>query len=147
MKDNSLITKSEEAALRDAVEFSCDYWMVDPSMIFKKDRARRLVFARHSARYYLTFLHKDLSLSKIAQLTKCDHSSVLHSRDTFEDLTYSESDFAILKRRLIVRKDKKELEGITKTLFNEIQKVITTKLSLDAKTEAMIDLFKQYENR
>tara|TARA_R100001244_G_scaffold69812_2_gene56869 strand:- start:589 stop:1032 length:444 start_codon:yes stop_codon:yes gene_type:complete len=147
MRDTSTITDKEKLALRDAVEFSCDYWMVDPSMIFSKDRARRLVYARHSAKYYLTYLHKNLSLPKIAQLTECDHSSVIHSRDTFEDLTYSESDFAILKRRLVVRKDKNELEGITKTLFTEIQTIITTKLSIDAKTEAMIDLFKQYENR
>lgn len=147
MIETSPITRDEMLKLQDAIEFSCDYWMENPDNIFSKSRRRNLVYARHSVKYYLTFLHKELSLSKIAQLTECDHSSIIHSRDTFENLAYSDTDFAILKRRLVVRKDKKELEGITKTLFSEIQKIIVTTLSLDAKTEAMIDLFKQYENR
>lgn len=147
MIDTTPITKDEMLKLQDAIEFSCDYWLENPDVIFSKSRRRNLMNARHSVKYYLTFLHKELSLAKVAQLTECDHSSIIHSRDTFENLTYSDTNFAILKRRLVVRKDKKDLEGITKTLFSEIQKIIETSLTLDAKTEAMIDLFRQYENR
>jgi hypothetical protein len=84
-----------------AKEVCCDYWGVDSNVVFTKTRKREVVNARHSIRFMLTS-EDDFSLAEIGGLTNCDHTSVIHSRKTFLNLSDCDEDFRCLYNKINV---------------------------------------------
>lgn len=82
-----------------AKSICCEYWNVDKSVVFSKTRLRNVINARHSIRYML-YTQKKFSLAEIGGLTNGDHTTVMHSRKTFLNLSDSDEDFRVLFNRI-----------------------------------------------
>lgn len=119
------VTKSVFAKkkLEKAVNLCCDYWNVDPTIVFTKARDRHLMNARHSIRYMLT-LEKGLTLAQIGGLTNCDHSNVVHSKSAFLNLAQVDDQFGEMKRLILgeetVNREISLRNGIHRIIFSEI---------------------------
>ena len=79
----------------------CDFWGVDPNVVFTKTREGSIMNAKHSIRYMLS-LDTKLTLADIGGLTNCDHSNVVHSKKTFSNLSDTSADFAAMNRVILV---------------------------------------------
>lgn len=87
--------------LNRAKKLCCDFWGVDPCIVFTKTRDGNVMNAKHSIRYMLS-LDKTFTLAEIGGLTNCDHSNVLHSKKTFLDLADTSVDYAAMNRVILV---------------------------------------------
>ncbi len=85
--------------LEEAKTICCEYWNVDKNVVFTKTRLRNIINARHSIRYMLTTQNK-FSLAEIGGLTNGDHTTVMHSKKTFLNLSDSDEDFRVLFNRI-----------------------------------------------
>ena len=108
----------------------CNFWRVNPEDVTGTTRKREIMNARHSLRYFLSTFG-DLTLSDVATLTNCDHSSVIHSIKTFKILCEYDEDFRAFKRvmlREVIKRDDYSLNG-------KLRRIIKSPASVTKKVE------------
>ena len=108
----------------------CNFWRVNPEDVIGTTRKREIMNARHSLRYFLSTFG-DLTLSDIATLTNCDHSSVIHSIKTFKIFCEYDEDFRAFKRvmlREVIKRDDYSLNG-------KLRRIIKSPASVTKKVE------------
>lgn len=78
--------------LNECMPIICTFFAVTPQELLSKSRLRKVVNARHSLRYFMSFTG-DLTLGEIGTLTNGDHSSVSHSIKMFNIFKDQETKF------------------------------------------------------
>ncbi len=120
----------------------CDFWRVQADNVLGSSRKREIMNARHSLRYFLSTFG-DLTLSDIATLTNCDHSSVIHSIKTFKIFCEYDEDFRAFKRvmlREVIKRDDYSLNG-------RLRRIIKSPASVTKKVELIKKLMIKNENK
>ena len=121
--------------MTEARQICCDYWKVDPKVVFTKTRTRDVMNARHSIRYLLS-TDKEFSLAEIGGLTNGDHTSVIHSKKQFLILSEVDNDFRVLLGRMTGHKRVK-----TETfLRRKITNILKSQGAMDVKNDSLYRL-------
>jgi len=120
-----------------AKEICCDYWKVDSDVVFTKTRKRNVVNARHSIRYMLTS-EDDFSLAEIGGLTNCDHTSVIHSKKMFLNLSSYDESFRLLHNKINVG-NKIRSKAL---MHKKIGTILNSKDLTEVKADSLYKLFR-----
>jgi len=121
--------------MTEARQICCDYWGVDPKIVFTKTRTRDVMNARHSIRYLLS-TDKEFSLAEIGGLTNGDHTSVIHSKKQFLTLAEVDIDFRTLLGKMTGHKRVK-----TETfLRRKITNILKSQGAMDVKNDSLYRL-------
>ena len=123
----------------------CDFWGVDPDIVFTKTREGSVMNAKHSIRYMLS-LDSKLTLADIGGLTNCDHSNVLHSKKTFSNLAGNTVDFAAMNRVILVA-DLNNKQDLLRATISDIILSESTPLNQVDLIYKLIKPTQTYENR
>lgn len=73
------------------IETVCEHFKLKLKDLESRSRVRELVFARHII-FYLIRKHTKMSLKSAGELFDRDHTTVIHSVDTLNNLMYTEPD-------------------------------------------------------
>jgi chromosomal replication initiation ATPase DnaA len=136
---SKLATPYGKRRLKEGLSVVTRYWGVTSEDVLGRSRLRHITNARHSLRYYLC-MSEDLTLSEIGLLTNGDHSSVIHSKKTFDILEEYDKDYKVMNMMF---------KGEIQHTFNisrktRISEILVSGLTVQDKTEQIMEL---YENR
>jgi len=133
---SKFVTKHGKDRLNKGLTLCSDYWKVPRQLILSTSRSRKIMSARHSLRYYLC-MGGDLNLSEIGTLTNGDHTSVIHSRKSFEKYCEYEEDFRALKRIM-----KGEIALLTEVRERvDISKILKLETTNKSKTNLIMEYY------
>lgn len=128
--------KHAKTRLKNCLPVACKFWEVDVEDVKSSTRKRKIMNAKHSLRYHLS-IYNDLTLAEIGELTNCDHSNVVHSIKTFNELCEYDEDFRAYKRIIVKEKVKYEEH----TLNGKLKKIIRLLAPASRKIELIKKVF------
>tara|TARA_R100000329_G_scaffold125775_2_gene104337 strand:+ start:1611 stop:2030 length:420 start_codon:yes stop_codon:yes gene_type:complete len=131
-----LLPRHAKSRLLYCIPTVCKFWRVNADEVLSDCRKREFMNAKHSLRYFLSTFG-DLTLSDIATLTNCDHTTVMHSIKTFKILCEYDEDFRACKRVMLRQRIKKE----DYTQNGKLRKIIKSNYSVTRKVEMIKKLF------
>ena len=120
----------------------CEYWNVTADEVLSRSRKRHIINAKHSLRYFL-HTYGDLTACDIGTLTNCDHSNVIHSVKTFENLCLFDQSFRDFKD-IVLEENDRNWEYRTN---RDIKKIILSDYYISKKVDLIKKLFKKDEDR
>lgn len=133
---SKFVTKHGKDRLNKGLTLCSDYWKVPRQLILSTSRSRKIMSARHSLRYFLC-MGGDLNLSEIGTLTNGDHTSVIHSRKSFEKYCEYEEDFRALNRIM-----KGEIAHLTEVRERvDISKILKLETTNKSKTNLIMEYY------
>ena len=129
----TVYTAKDVSVLERIFYFICNHFQVDPEYVKSKTRKREAVFYRHVYAYMsrMYFQHH-YSLSFIGSYLGKDHSTVIHSYRTIEDLCQTDKRIAGHLNKLRASFERTELPNLKRSFFripkNDFQKERHAKL-------------------
>ena len=139
---SEVLPRHAEKRLFECLPKVCEYWGVTSEQVLSRSRQRQIIYAKHSLRYFLN-TYDDLSSCDIGTLTNCDHSNVIHSVKTFENLCIYDQSFRDFKD-IVLEENDRNWEYRT---YRDIKKIILSDYYISKKVDLIKKLFKKDEDR
>jgi len=116
------------------------YWGIDPDVILTKTRKRSVMNAKHSLRWYL-ISSNDITTSVVGTLTDCDHSNVVYSVKTFNNL----SEFDPLFKGFRDLVNTQPIKSSELTIEGKIKSILRANVKEPSKVKAIKQLIQSNE--
>ena len=133
------ITTLRTEVLSKALDFTSQLMRVDPADICGRSRARNIAVARHLTRYYL-YDREGLTWTEIGRLMNCNHASIIHSVKYIRETSTVDKYINTLKNSIDY-----EILPDHFTMREEIRNCLDTYTTPSTKTEAILEVFRRYE--
>ena len=133
------ITTLRTEVLSNALDFTSKLMRVDPADICGRSRERSIAIARHLTRYYL-YDREGLTWTEIGRLMNCNHASIIHSIKYIRET-------ATVDKYINTLKDSVDYHVMPEhfTMREEVKSCLEIYTTPNTKTEAILEVFRKYE--